>query len=453
MEGESRKTTLSLAMVWMLLIQLAVGFMVLTTEEVSGSIRYVGPDSTYDNLQDALDDANSGDIIVISEGNFNGSFSSSKSNIYIRGNSSQNSTLILNGSQPAYLGGNGLILTRLTLANGTLVMEGDNLDLSAMRILSANGSLHLKNSSGSNLEDMELGRQVDPGIHLHNCSDIMVENIEGRGIDNSGMVIEESKEIEMKWLKHTLRDSGTGVYILNSSKILIHAFDISSVGGEITGIKASSATSIILRNGSMDAEGTGFHMDSCSGSQIHNISLTTRGDGSVGLMADGTSDLRFKMNNVLSINDSTGIRMRDCGPVHIENSSIMVSGSGKGMDGHLSDPVTIRNGSVTLEGDGSTGINLDRCDNVEVKELELQAKGADSALITMNDISSMDFFDSTVLARGARSSGLLQTGTSTDVEIEEIRFNLRGTESRGMDLEGINDSIFSGNQFRIEGAS
>ena len=453
MEGESRKRTFSLAMVWMLLIQLALGLMVLTSEEVSGSIRYVGPDSTYNNLQDALDDANSGDIIVISEGNFNGSFSSTRSNLYIRGNSSQNSTLILNGSLPSNLGGNGLTLARLTLANGTLVLEGDNLDLSELRILSDNGSLHLKNSSGSSLEDIELGRQVDPGIHIYNCSGMMLDGIEGRGIDNSGVIIEESDDIEIEWFNLTLRDMGTGLYLKNSSNVLIHAFDISSVGGDITGIKASSVTSIMIRNGSLDADGTGFSMDSCSGSEMMNISLTTKGNGSIGLLADDTSDLKFRMNNLLSLNDSTGIRIRDCEEVFIENSSLLVSGPGKGMHGLLSDTVVIRNGSLTMDGDDSTGINLDTCTDVELANLDLQAKGADSVSLMIKDGSTFEFFDSTVLARGARSSGMLQTGTSTDVEIKEIRFNLRGTESRGMDLEGINDSIFTGNQFRIEGTS
>ncbi len=402
MEGEFNRRTSSLILVWMMLVPMLLGLFMIAVENVSGSIRYVGPDSTYDTLQEALDDANSGDIIVIAEGNFNGSFTSDRRDILIRGNSTTNTTLILSSSVPSILDGNGIRITRLTITNGTLALRGSNVRITDVRVTSVNGSLVLENGTGSRLEMIEIGNQVELGIHLKNCSTTFMENIEGRGIDGIGVLLDRSTVVDIKWFNLTISSSGTGLFSETTTGIILDKFDISSTGSSVVGAGFSNSSSIKLRNGTMEINGIGFDIYSSSNLDINNVSFMTKGNGSVGTRADLTTNIRFFLNDIYVMKSSLGINLSNSGPIIFENSSIFITDNGCGLYGIFTTPIDIRNGTITADGDGSCGIKLNNSDDLKMNNMDLNSDGEGSISLLIAECSSIDLQECIFNSKGVR---------------------------------------------------
>ena len=60
---------------------------------LGGSTLYVGPTSTYKSIQSAIENASSGDIIIVANGTYNESVLINKANINLTGNSTTNCTI------------------------------------------------------------------------------------------------------------------------------------------------------------------------------------------------------------------------------------------------------------------------------------------------------------------------------------------------------------------------
>ncbi len=451
MEGEFDRRTSSLILVWIMLVPMLLGLFMIAVENVSGSIRYVGPDSTYGTLQEALDDANSGDIIVIAEGNFNGSFTSDRRDLLIRGNSTTNTTLLLSNSVPSILDGNGIRINRLTITNGSLILRGNNVRITDMRVNSANGSLVLENSTGSRLENVEIGNQVELGIHLKNCSTTFMENIEGRGIDGIGVFLDRSTVVDIKWFNLTISSSGTGLFSETSTGIILDKFDITSSGSSVVGAGFSNSSSLQLRNGTLEINGMGFNIYSSSKIEINNVSFTTKANGSVGTRADLTTNLRFFLNDIYVMKSSLGINLSNSGNITFENSSIFIKDNGCGLRGIFTTPVEIRNGTVTADGDGSCGIQLNNTDDLKMNNMKLNSDGEGAISLLIDSCLSVDLQECVFNSKGVGSYGLIQKGDTNDLFAYDLRFNTMGHDSLGASLDHVTDSMMLGNQFKVDG--
>jgi hypothetical protein len=127
-----------------------------STSEVpsAGSTLYVGPTSTYNNIQDAIDNASSGDTIIVENGTYNEYLTISTNGITLIGNSSTNCNLSA---------GNNI---------GILVIA-DWVNISGLNISTSGGpfyhAIFLNNSDNCNIIDTRLSTsgQNSHGIMLN----------------------------------------------------------------------------------------------------------------------------------------------------------------------------------------------------------------------------------------------------------------------------------------------
>jgi uncharacterized protein YjbI with pentapeptide repeats len=449
MEGEIGNRLHSLILVWMLAIPALAGLIVLS-DNASAVVRYVGPDSTYKNLQDALDNATSGDIIVLDEGTYNGSFRSTKDNIMIRGNSSINTTLVLDGNDPAILRGNSLDLTGLTIENGTLRITGNNADVSEIIL---DSTIELVNSTGSNFEGIEMGNSVEKGIHFRNCTSSKVDGLRGINITGPLVILKDCNDSDLEWITLTLKGSDPGISIENSDGTTLDRFDLTSNGNGIHGISIADSDNVRISNGSMDISGKGITISSADQVVIYNSTFLVTDNSSVGLDIDLTSNLLMDLIDMLTADRSTGIRISDSNRVSLQNSSLEISGEGIGLMASSSRSLEIENGSVNSEGEGSTGIHFREISNTNIHGMDLLSRGMISISILLENSTNMNISGGSINSMGDESGGIIQRGASSELLFEKARFNVRGREATGLHLENATDCVCRGNQFKVEGVS
>ncbi len=141
----------TLAVVLLLLASM-MGAVLLVAEDtgadapIAPTTRYVSPSgSTYSSIQDAVDDANDGDMIIVANGTYSENVQITTSNLTIMGNSTKGVNVTGSGVMTFYLGS----VTNVTITNMNIsstnsqamrIYDSDNITLEGLTLWSEGGT-------------------------------------------------------------------------------------------------------------------------------------------------------------------------------------------------------------------------------------------------------------------------------------------------------------------------
>ena len=137
-------------------------------------------------------------------------------------------------------------------------------------------------------------------------------------------------------------------------------------------------------------ENYGIYFKNASDSAVENNTITTKGDASVGVIAQSSSGWRVTGNNILSVGImGYGVYAYECdGPAQIENNTIETKGgAGFGIQAVNSRLLTIKGNTITTANKAGDGIRFHTCYNMTVTQNKIMTN------VTLNQLMAEEVED------------------------------------------------------------
>jgi len=444
------RNLLALSMAVLMIATGLSAFMIMVPELVSGTFRYVGEDSTYETLQDALDAAEEDDIIIIGDGIINGSFNSDKTGLFIIGNTTGVSVLRLEGDSISSISGSGLILERLTIENGTLEVKGDNANITNVEIGKDGGSIHIKNSTGSHIKNITFSDPDHLGLRIFNCTNTYIDGLFSAGVSSELISIESSSNIEIKNLDMTLDEDGTALSIDLSNSVLVDDPQLISTDSNNIGIFIGNSSNIDIKKGNISIVGAGIKIDNSSTVDIYQSNIMTLDPGSFGLWTDLLDNSTIDGCNFIVNNDGVGASFYRFASILTDNSSFFMTDRGIGIYMEYGSDSTILNSTFSEQGKNTSAIKLTDVNNMELFGLDWSSDSSDTVFLTMELVQDIDIDELDLDIQGSGSTGILGLQIVERTDLRDSFFNIEG-RGIGIDMENWKDSRMSGNRIDVKG--
>lgn len=450
--GEFRKKTVCSLLAAILILVTLTGIINILPGEVEGAFRYVGSNSTYSTIDEALDNAEEGDIIVLGDGTFNGSFGSDLDSIIIRGNSSANTILVLDGSSNSILTGDGILLNRMTVRNGTMKITGNSFNGTNL-FFEEGAMMIIENSTGSNLDNITFMNITGPGLSIMNSSSMNVKGLFSSGFGGEMIKVMNSSQISFQDILHTLDQGSTGFHIIDSTKISIS--DLLSMGSDMknTGIMIFDSDSIEIMDSTMEIEGISVNLNSSHEISIKGFENILKGNGSKGINSEHSYNITLDMITQTIEYASTGLETSQTESIEYMRSSLVLEGAGTGMEIHDSSNITVNELEVTGEGDGSCGIRSNGNRWMDIFDMEWTGTGASSIFTEMIDSRNIEINDSLIWMIGESSQGIVDIEGSGVISLHDLDLRIAGQGSIGVGTFTTEDTSIHSNMITISGVS
>ncbi|MFO8050483.1 MAG: fibronectin type III domain-containing protein [Thermoplasmatota archaeon] len=241
------------------------------------TIRYVGVNSTYSSIQDAMNNSNDGDTIIIDPGIYYESVVIDKSNIVIKGNSSDQVKIITTNPGSLYPPSDGgfcfwiedtenISISGINLSleennnTGIGIFKGNNISLSNIKIdCNGNKSSGLMNIFGTNISINNVSYNTENTFGNRGIIFFSSKSINSN-ISNYTFVIDNCENCfgiclrgngYLKFIKGLASGKNSGGITLRDSsniKLTDYSVFLNSSQGDMIGLTISSQTDTIINN-------------------------------------------------------------------------------------------------------------------------------------------------------------------------------------------------------------
>lgn len=449
--GTRGRSLITLSLVVLLMATALSAVLIVLPENVSGAFRFVGENSTYENLQDAIDDAQEDDIIIIGEGIVNGSFKSTKSDLYIRGNSSSSSIIRLNGSMASSLTGDNLLMEKVTIENGTLEIASNNCNVSDVVIGRDSGLLYLKNSTGSDLKNITFSDPAATGLIIYNCTSLKIDGLSAYNVTSELARIESSQNVNIEGLDMVIGEHGTSLRIDSSGSITIVDPRMVSIGSNGVGISAGNSSGIDIRRGNISVNGKGVDIENSSFITLTLTNIETMDLGSVGVAMDLVDNITFDRCSIQVNHGGTGVYQYRFERTEMANCSSLIFEDGIALIFELGSRMSITNSSFFELGSNSTGAVVKDVHNSLIKSSDWSSPSNDTIFLDLSSLKGFLMEDLQIDIEGHRSTGVHGVMNLEDSDLKDTTIEIDGSLCRGISLENWKDSIITGNRVDVNG--
>jgi parallel beta-helix repeat protein len=436
---------------------------------------YVGSLSTFSTIQAAVDAANPGDTIIVSNATFTESVTVTKSNLHLKGNSSELCRIFVNHMGTDYL----------TDFSACVNITAVNVEVTGFN-LTPNGEF-------TNGVDVRAGPQSNTyihnnsvhslaitsfAIHAFQTSNLTIENnvivtdaSQSYGIclsDNNNDVIIRSNHVTTK------SDVGLGICLVTTRSNNISYNTVRTIGSGSNGILTyNSSSNEIVEN---DLDTTGLWADGVSivngtgPHQILNNSITTSGEGGEQIfvqnahyntivgndlkgLGEGGCGIYFNSSGWNSIQrntiDSLGVSAHSIffdwnfhTPGPLGNNSIVGNRINVNTNycygiflGKENDTDVIRN-NITTIGTISIGIGNFFCSRVLIEDNAIDSTGLSSGGIGFWSSKDGTIVKNTIHTNGYQAMGIYLGENSPGFKVKDNSITTVNTESHGIYLNG-----------------
>ncbi len=427
------------------------GMILIVPEYAEGAFRFVGPNSTYGTIQDALDDATTGDIIVLDQGTFNGSFRSDLGSIIIRGNSSTGSILVLNGTEPSHLGGNGTFLSDLTITNGTLWMTGNNQNITNVIIDAGDATVELRNNTGTMMTNITFTNPLSTGLYMSNCTSIKTDLILSNGVEGELIIVENSINIRMEKVYLGLNSTAKGIWVDSTFGLILDDVHISSTNGTNIGVLIGNSSQISMIDSTFQVEGYGAYIETSDGVYISENRFFPQDNGSVGLVAELVTNMTIDAITGNSEFNSDILNIRMSMNIEFKNSSLIMDGGSSGVLLNGCTNFLTYNVDITGNGEGSIGYRILNSNSIEITGIVWVGDGKGSIFTSISDVTEMILNNSDIGVDGMDSFGISQENSVSGLLIHDLVLDVTGQGAKGIFVDGAIDSRFHSNYITASG--
>lgn len=486
-----------------LIIALTLVGLYYTTEnaEVKGAeVIYVGPNSTHHTIQQAVDNASTGDTIIVENGTYHETVLIDKADITLIGNSSTDCHIMFNTNGSSILSNapaainvtaDGATISGFNISVAGSFVSGFYLKASKTTILGNNvttdGSmgygLFTRNTGWQNITNnnfMTLN-SYSIGISLYQNvpnSNIMNNTIYTKGQNAYGIQADRSSIVEIinntvttenQWSTGIFTDQGSfykimynnvttkfdnayGIWVLNSNNYSIHNNSIFTSGNNAIGIYiVGTILSNITDNYIVTQNRHGIFL--ATGSNLNIITNNTAkiyGSGDNGIFITGSNFNNITDNEIfIKGAGSEGIHLfvNTVGNKVI-NNTITGTGSSSSRGVMLSSGATlsiVTNNRINISSTNGAGILLTGAFNNNVTSNEIITwKGTANGVYLMSSSTGNTFVNNTITTIGSSSYGFSVTGSSNSNNIFNNTIQTNGPNSYGINiLDTMDTTVFN----------
>ncbi|MGA1872793.1 MAG: fibronectin type III domain-containing protein [Thermoplasmatota archaeon] len=399
--------------------------MLISTENVSGIVLYVGPGSTYSTIQGAVDDSNSGDTIVVSEGEYMENVSITSNGITLRGNDTSSVVIRPNdGEKALWIRANNVKITGMTLTDGELDLKGDNFTAS----------------------DIYLNTTINTGATIDSSKNVTFINTTIRDSKIGGIVATNCQNINITGLRST--ESSSEVVSISSSSFVDIINPIVRLGNFSTGFKMVNVTNARFHRPQFFSDGIyniGAEFLQCANTHVFAANSIVN---STGFRLEGSDLTTFQTCLFNPIYDgSIGIEMVDSTNTSIMMNTYTILGGRSGISVWSGSNTRIDNTSFQVEGDDAVGMLIEGTDKFKVQDSNGMVLRGPSSFMQANGSSDVRIVSSLVNLVSDSSSVARITG-SADFSMETNFLSSTGVQTTMVSLsEGTNNSTIYENMF------
>jgi len=417
----------------------------------SGEFRYVGPDSTYGTLQDALDNASAGDIVILSEGTFNGSFRSGLSSLVIRGNSTEGTILVLDGDEHSILEGSGIVLSSLTIRNGTLDITGQNLTGSDIILEGEGVSINFINTTGCTLNNLSMEDTGGTALSMTNCSSMKLAAPISSNTTGDLIVIESCLNVLIEDPALHLNKSSRGIVVSRSSIISITNPMLSSSGAGCTGMSLGNSTSVTISSGMLSVKGSGIHLSHSSMVLVNGTMIDVPQGAYNGMDGELSDNLTVSSVSFLVQGSGKGMELRQTTDLEVKNSTMTAGENATGADILNCIRASFRNSTVEGGGNRSKGILIRSSRDVIIGFTDYSTTSSDSVFVRAANSTSVELKEGDINIGGDLSTGYEETDICWNGRIHDNLFHITGGGAFGIRTVNSVDHLFDSNIYDIKG--
>mgnify|MGYP002395040992 CR=1 FL=1 len=372
--------------------------LLLLPQKASGEL-FVGHNSTYQSIQDALDDAAPGEVIVLEGGEYNENLTVNTRGVLIKCNS----------TDPANITGSNV---RITIDNVTI----ENIDLISCRIHVSGNDTSFSNVTFDHSRETALSIRDSIGTTISECTFLNSDSTSVEAINCDSLTIFESIFLGPKrGLNFT---GGRTLTIENSTFAVNESQGINVVGSNDIEIvnsvfsQSGSDGTLMAPMASFDMKDTCIHLERSNSIEFRDVIIQMEKDRSKGISAIDC--------DMISVNQTL---------VDIESNNT------RGVDFLRSDNVTLKNSEFDLDGFYAVGAHMEDSENILLMRNRLDFNDGWGVGIRVKGCKEIELISQTIQIFGANSTGISVTD-SADINLTSNQFGLREADATGANLSG-----------------
>ena len=441
---DARSENRAIRTIILITIFLVSGLLIITPslDMVSGAL-YVGHDSTYQSIQDAIDDSIPGDTITINGGNYDENLTVDIDRITIRTNSTE--IVNITGSN-LRIDGNSSTLMGLNLISCKASVTGDGVTMHNITFSNIEGhALSTRDCRRTKIRENSFTNITGTAVHARNSSSMEIHFCDFRSQD-IGLDFQNGSDMLIEKSNFVMGNHDRGIFVNGSNTLIVNDSTFDQRARSLS--MAFGNTSVILiKNTSFDVNGTGAILDHCSDIEFDNNVLDIRGHTSSGVDSTDSSRISFSNTSVQIYSSSHIYRLSDNDNISIIDSDFLVDGNfslGPTMEG--CSYIYVNNNRFNINGYGGTGLQMKRCDSVNISSNTYDLSAFSSTGPHVENSRKLHLVSNYIGIRGDESLGTELEGKNFMISDNDVK--ITAPHSTGFNL-GLENSSFSKNMINI----
>ncbi|MGA8848311.1 MAG: NosD domain-containing protein [Dehalococcoidia bacterium] len=329
------------------------------------------PDADFTEIQDAVDAASPGDIIIVYPGTYTENVNVNKDHLTIQSKNGANSTIV-QAANPNdhifmvtadYVEINGLTVTGATGACGICLDEANNDNISENNISDNEGGINLEYSSNNAMTNNNVNSNSGDGIRLSESSD---NEIAGNNVWNNECGIDLEYSSDTVIMGNYVSNNHFGIHVeLSSSNNTVTSNNVSNNEDGIC-LEDSSNNTLTNNTVSWNNNDGIVLLDSSNNNTITDNTANSNGWGGIRL-GDGGDPSRDVTDNIVSGNTASNNGDDGIGLEWSEGNSVVnntvASNGAEGISLYHSNNSVVANNTANNNGHNGVGL-LDASNNI-----------------------------------------------------------------------------------------
>jgi len=384
--GTKKNHTKKVLIISQVLLLVIAGLASLTITEsgtASGLILHVGSGSTYQSIGSALENATSGDRILVEPGTYSENLTI-PSGVSVFGNDTDTTIIDPDADVAVHMTGSNSALGNVKVQGGSILVSGNSHDL--MNIIADSSdhvALRIEGSNRVAIHNLTVRTPTTNCIEITNSINITFTELHVSGAEEGIMKVQDSMEITLRSCSLNLRDDAVGFSGKNLTTVIIRHVELSDSGESNSGIEIFNITDLRMEDSTFNISGTGISID-----LGHSISF---------------------MNDLVEVEGSNGVGLDldTCSNVSLAYFSLNVLEGDRGIESMLISNFTIENGTFRLEEPDSIAIRGRGIKNLLIKDCNGITMGSGSTLVSMRDSDRLMIRNNIISLAAISAKGIL----------------------------------------------
>jgi hypothetical protein len=298
-KGKWTRESFTIALVILTIISGSIPLLIMTSENASGAVLFVGAGSTYSRINDAIENSSTGDIIIIGPGTFNESVSISMEGITLMSNASSHTVIDPVDKVPALAAmASNVTLMGLNIGDAGMIVNGANFTgYNLVLNTSETTGAFMDGVANLTLNNITIVGTENIGIRIRGSNSINITKVRASGANEDVITIKDSNDIKITSSSFGLNSTSNGIKLDNVREVVLRQNSFSSTGGGNNGILLENGTNVQIRENTFDVGGNSSTVRGTRNLFMSGNTVDVTKADSSGMVFDSCSNLTITFEN------------------------------------------------------------------------------------------------------------------------------------------------------------